>query len=207
MEKMRRAAIYARVSTDGQSTDNQLRELRATAERHGWTVIQEYVDRGISGAKGREKRPAFNALWQGVVRKEFEVVMVWSVDRLGRSLQHLVEFLSELHAKRVDLFLHQQGLDTTSPAGKALFGMLGVFAEFERSIIQERVRAGIKRSRASNPGRLWGRKPYEIANPALVAKVQELRKLGLGMRPISQQTGVSLKTVWRLLQGTAGAAA
>ena len=200
MDKRRRAAIYARVSTDGQTTDNQLRELRATADRHGWQIVEEFVDRGISGAKGREKRSAFDKLWKGAERKDFDVVMVWAVDRLGRSLQHLVEFLSELHAKRIDLFIQQQGIDTTTPAGKALYGMLGVFAEFERSIIQERVRAGIKRSRASYPDKLRGRKPDEVAKPALVAKVQELRKQGFGMRPISQQTGVSLKTVWRLLQ-------
>jgi len=98
-------------------------------------VVHEFVDRGISGAKGREHRPAFDALWQGVGRKDFDVVMVWAVDRLGRSLQHLVNFLTELHAKKVDLFIHRQGIDTTTPGGKALFGMLGIFAEFERSMI------------------------------------------------------------------------
>lgn len=138
-EKIKRAAIYARVSTDGQTTENQLRELRAVAERNGWLIVQEYIDQGISGAKGREQRPAFNALWKGATRREFDVVVVWAVDRLGRSLTHLVNFLSELHAKKVDLFIYQQGVDTTTPAGKALFGMMGVFAEFERSMIQERV--------------------------------------------------------------------
>src|SRR5688500_9516542 len=129
----KRAAIYARVSTDGQTTDNQIRELRQVAERNGWQLVQEYVDHGISGAKGREQRPAFDALWKGATRREFDVVMVWAVDRLGRSLSHLVNFLSEIHAKKVDLFIFQQGIDTTTPAGKALFGMMGVFAEFERS--------------------------------------------------------------------------
>src|SRR5262249_58608736 len=131
--KAKRAAIYARVSTDGQTTDNQLRELRQVAERNGWLIVQEFIDQGISGAKGREHRPAFDALWKGAVRREFDVVMVWAVDRLGRSLANLVNFLSEIHAKKVDLFIHQQGIDTTTPAGKALFGMMGVFAEFERS--------------------------------------------------------------------------
>ena len=137
------------------------------------------MDRGISGAKGREHRPAFDRLWRGAARKDFDVVMVWAVDRLGRSLQHLVEFLSELHSKRIDLLIHQQGIDTTTPGGKALFGMLGVFAEFERSMIQERVRAGIKRVRANDPEKLWGRKPYEVSDPELVAKVLALRKQGL----------------------------
>ena len=151
--KEKRAAIYARVSTDGQTVDNQLRELRMVAERNGWQIVQEFIDQGISGAKGREHRPAFDALWKGAIRREFDVVMVWAVDRLGRSLSHLVTFLSEIHAKKVDLFIHQQGIDTTTPAGKALFGMMGVFAEFERSMIQERVKAGIKRVRAN--GKRW----------------------------------------------------
>jgi DNA invertase Pin-like site-specific DNA recombinase len=202
----RKAAIYARVSTDGQTTTNQLQELRATAERHGWTVVQEFVDRGVSGAKGLDKRPAFDALWKGVGRRDFDVVMVWAVDRLGRSLQHLVEFLSELHAKKIDLFIQQQGIDTTTPGGKALFGMLGVFAEFERSMIQERVRAGIKRYRAANPAKPWGRVPLEQADPKMVARIMELRRDGLGMKVIAKQVGVSSRTIWRLLQPEAPAA-
>jgi len=107
-----------------------------------------YKDYGISGAKGRDKRPAFDALCRAAARREFDVVMGWSVDRLGRSLQDLVGFLSELHALKIDLFLHRQGLDTTTPAGKAMFQMMGVFAEFERAMIQERVRAGLARARS-----------------------------------------------------------
>lgn len=118
----RTAAIYARVSTDGQTTTNQLQELREAAKRNGWRVVTEFVDRGISGAKGREHRPAFDALWQGVGRRDFDVVMVWAVDRLGRSLQHLVNFLTELHAKKVDLFIHRQGIDTTTPAERRCSG-------------------------------------------------------------------------------------
>jgi DNA invertase Pin-like site-specific DNA recombinase len=145
---MKRAALYLRVSTLDQTTANQERELRQAAERAGWEVTKIYKDHGISGAKGRDKRPAFNALCRDATKRQFDVVMAWSVDRLGRSLQDLIGFLSELHALKVDLFLHQQGLDTTTPAGKALFQMLGVFAEFERSIIQERVRAGLARARS-----------------------------------------------------------
>jgi len=146
--KTKWAAIYTLVSTDGQTTENQGRELRLVAERNGWSIVQEFVDQGISGAKDRKQRPAFYALWRGAIRREFEVVMVWAVDRLGRSLPHLVNVLSEIHAKKADLFMYQQGIDTTTPAGKALFGMMGVCAEFERSMIQERVKAGIKRVRA-----------------------------------------------------------
>jgi DNA invertase Pin-like site-specific DNA recombinase len=198
-----RAAIYARVSTDNQTTDNQLRELRQVAERNGWEIVQEYVDHGISGAKGREQRPAFDALWKGATRREFDVVMVWAVDRLGRSLSHLVNFLSELHAKKVDLFIHQQGIDTTTPGGKALFGVMGVFAEFERSIIQERVKAGIKRVRSK--GQRWGRRTIEETDPALCTRMLELRQQGFGMGAIAKQVRLSSRTVWRFLRGVEAA--
>ncbi len=198
-QKQKRAAVYARVSTDGQTTDNQLCELRAVAERNGWQIVQEFVDKGISGAKGREQRPAFDALWKGAVRREFDVVMVWAVDRLGRSLQHLVNFLSEIHAKKVDLFIYQQGVDTTTPAGKALFGMMGVFSEFERSMIQERVKAGIRRVRAT--GQRWGRRTIEDTDPAVCTRMLELRQQGLGMAAIGKLVKLSSRTVWRFLRG------
>lgn len=201
--KPKRIAIYARVSTDGQTTENQLRELRLVAERNGWLIVQEYIDQGISGAKGRDQRPAFDALWKGSTRREFDAVMVWAVDRLGRSLSHLVNFLSELHAKKVDLYIHQQGLDTSTPAGKALFGMMGVFAEFERSMIQERVKAGIKRVRAK--GHRWGRRRIEETDPATSTKILELRRQGLGMGKIGKAVGLSSRTVWRLLRSVEAA--
>ena len=203
MKDAKRVAIYARVSTDGQTTENQLRELRMVAERNRWLIVQEFIDKGISGAKGREQRPAFDALWKGAIRREFDVVMVWAVDRLGRSLSHLVNFLSEIHAKKVDLFIHQQGIDTTTPAGKALFGMMGVFSEFERSMIQERVRAGIKRVRAK--GQRWGRRTIEESDPSLCTRILELRHQGLGMAAIGKQVGVSSRTVWRFLRGVEAA--
>jgi DNA invertase Pin-like site-specific DNA recombinase len=154
---MKRAAIYLRVSTVDQTTANQEQALREAAERSGLEIVKVYRDHGISGAKGREKRPDFDTLCRDATKRQFDVVMAWSVDRLGRSLQDLVAFLSELHALRIDLFLHQQGLDTRTPAGKAMFGMMGVFAEFERSIIQERVRAGL--ARAKREGKRLGRPP------------------------------------------------
>ena len=116
---MKRAVLYLRVSTIDQTTANQERELQAIAGRMGWEIAKVYKDHGISGAKGREKRPAFDAMYLDAAKRKFDMVMAWSVDRLGRSLQDLVGFLSELHALRIDLFLHQQGLDTTTPAGKA----------------------------------------------------------------------------------------
>ena len=152
---MKRAVIYGRVSTKDQNTENQLRELRKVAKNNGWKITYEYIDHGISGAKGRDQRPEFDSLLRDAVRKEFDVIMAWSVDRLGRSLQHLMGFLDEIHAKGVHLYLHQQGVDTTTPAGKALFQMTGVFAEFERAMIQERVKAGLERAKAQ--GKVLGR--------------------------------------------------
>ena len=125
----KRIALYLRVSTTEQTVENQQRELEAVAERHGWNVVAAFTDAGISGTKGRDKRPGYDCLCRGIARREFDQVAAWSVDRLGRSLQELVGFLGELQAKNVDLYLHQQGLDTGTPAGKALFQMLGVFAD------------------------------------------------------------------------------
>ncbi|MCH8097410.1 MAG: recombinase family protein, partial [Proteobacteria bacterium] len=124
----KRVAFYLRVSTGEQTTENQRRELEQVAKRSGWQVVEIYEDAGISGANGREKRPAFDKLLKDASRREFDLVAAWSVDRLGRSLQHLVAFLGELHALKIDLYLHQQGIDTTTPAGKAMFQMMGVFA-------------------------------------------------------------------------------
>src|SRR6478735_8840216 len=143
-----RAAIYLRISTNEQTTDNQERELRAAAARAGHEIVAVYRDAGITGSKGRDQRPGFDAMHKDAARRQFDVVMAWSVDRLGRSLQDLCGFLAELHSLGLDLFLHQQGIDTTTPAGKAMFQMMGVFAEFERSMIQERVKAGIARAKA-----------------------------------------------------------
>ena len=130
---MKRVAIYLRVSTSDQSVLNQRRELIEAGARHGWQVVAEYSDEGVSGAKGRDKRPGFDRLCKAITRREVDLVAAWSVDRLGRSLQHLVTFLAELHGAGVDLYLHRQGLDTSTPAGRALFGMMGIFAEFERA--------------------------------------------------------------------------
>ena len=156
---MKRVAIYLRVSTSKQDTDNQRRELEAVAARSGWHVERVYEDAGISGAKGRDKRPGLDAMLKAVNAKEFDMVAAWSVDRLGRSLTDLLGILQGLHDKGVDLFPHQQGLDTSTTAGKAMFQMLGVFAEFERGIIRERVNAGLARAKAK--GTKLGRRPVK----------------------------------------------
>lgn len=197
-----RAAIYARVSTDRQSTENQLRELRQAAQRLGWNVVGEFVDNGISGAKGRKDRPQLDAMLKGVSRKDFDVVASWSVDRLGRSLIDLVNMLQELHSTGVDLYLHQQGINTTTPAGKALFGMMGVFAEFERGMIQNRVRSGMALAKAKGT-----KSGNAIGRPAVSADVEHrilhLRALGLGMIKIAAQAGCGVSVVQRVVAAQA----
>lgn len=190
----KRAALYLRVSTGEQTTENQRLELEAVAKRAGWQVVEVYEDHAISGAKGRDKRPAFDQLLKDAARREFDVVAAWSVDRLGRSLQDLVGFLDELHSLRVDLYLHQQGIDTTTPTGKAMFQMCGVFAEFERAMIRERINAGLARAKAN--GKRLGR-------PSVGARVEEAiraaRADGKGKRKIAKELGVGVGTVMRVL--------
>src|SRR5204863_9124683 len=139
----KRAAIYLRVSTTGQTVENQRRELEQVAERRGWTVAATYEDAGISGAKGRDKRPGLDQMLKDASRRKFDVVMSWAIDRLGRSLQDLLGTIQDLEAVGVDLYLDQQNIDTTTPSGRLLFQVTGAFAEFERTMIRQRVRAGL----------------------------------------------------------------
>jgi DNA invertase Pin-like site-specific DNA recombinase len=152
---IKRAAIYGRVSTDGQTTDNQIVALREVAARRGWDIAEVYLDNGISGAKGRDQRPGFDRMLKDASQRKFDVVMAWAIDRMGRSLRDLIEVIEHLEATGVDLYLDQQNIDTTTPAGKLLFQVTGAFAEFERSMIRQRVNAGLARAKAQ--GKRLGR--------------------------------------------------
>src|SRR4051812_7206199 len=192
---MKRVAIYLRVSTDKQTTNNQRRQLEAVAERSGWEVVKVYQDAGISGAKGRDKRPGLDAMMKAVNAKECDMIATWSVDRLGRSLTDLLSILQSLHDKDVGLFLHQQGLDTTTTAGKAMFQLLGVFAEFERGIIRERVNAGLARARAN--GVKLGRRRVK---PSIEARIRELRDKGDGIHKIRKKLNIGTSVVQRVFK-------
>jgi len=194
-----KVAIYVRVSTNEQTTENQVRELTQWADRAGHKIVAVYDDNGISGAKGREYRKEFDKLLRGAVRREFDLVAAWSVDRLGRSLQDLVSFLQELHGAGVDLYLHQQALDTTTPSGRAMFQMMGVFAEFERSMISERVKAGLARTKAK--GTKLGRPTVSTEREA---QILELRSQGMGMLAIGKELGVGTSTVQRVVNQGVG---
>lgn len=197
----KRVAIYLRVSTKEQTTQNQRLKLEAVASRAGWEITRVYEDMAISGSKGRDKRPSFDALCKDASRREFDVVMAWSVDRLGRSLQDLVGFLSELHATGIDLYLDQQGIDTTTPAGKAMFQMLGVFSEFERSMIRERVCAGLDRARAE--GKQLGR-PVSI-NRDMMTEIRAYKDGGHTFKATADHFGISVGSVQRSLKDSPAA--
>ena len=192
----KRVALYLRASTSGQTTANQRRDLETAAVRHGWNVVAIYQDAGISGANGRKKRPGLDRL-KSVARREIDMVAAWSVDRLGRSLQDLLSLLGELHAKDVDLYLHQQGLDTSTPSGRAMYQMLGVFVEFERAMIRERVMAGLARARKE--GTRLGRKRLEDTDPKKTARILAMRARGAGVRRIASELGAGVGTVLRIV--------
>lgn len=186
----KRVALYLRVSSDSQTVENQLQELQAVAQRLDWHIVEVLADEGISGAKGRDKRPGYDKLMKMVARKEIQLIACWSVDRLGRSLQHLVTFLGEINERGVDLYLHTQGLDTSTAAGRAMFSMLIVFAEFERSILRQRIMAGLARStkRAGRP-RL---------DPMKVKKVEKLLLQGVSLAATAKKAKVGVGSVSRI---------
>ena len=188
-----RVALYLRVSTKDQNTDNQRLELERWAAAKGYSVAGVYEDHGISGSKGRDRRPALDRMLKDATRRKFDVLAAWSVDRLGRSMQHLVGLLGELHASGCDLYLAQQALDTTTPAGRALFQMSGVFAEYERAMIVERVNAGLARARSQ--GKVLGRPVLRRHDRT---DVEEALRNKMSIRATMRQTGASLGTVSRV---------
>lgn len=192
MAKTIRVGLYLRVSTVGQTVENQRLDLQRVAEQRGWVVVGEYIDHGISGAKGREKRPEFDRLCNDAARGKLDLVAAWSIDRLGRSLAHLTTFLGDMQTWNVALYLHQQQVDTTSASGRAFLQMAGVFAEFERAIIVERIKAGLART-----DKRLGRPPVDRRTEA---RIVELRRKGLGILKIARQVGVGTSTVQRVVK-------
>jgi DNA invertase Pin-like site-specific DNA recombinase len=190
----RRVALYARVSTDqNQTVENQLRELHAAAARLGWVVIAVFTDEGVSGTKGRDQRPGYDALLKGIARREFDLVAAWSVCRLGRSLQDLVAFLGEVQNRQIGVYLHVQGLDSTTPGGRAMFGMLSVFSDFEAAMIRDRVVAGLNRTRAK--GTRLGRPPMPAER---VEAVRAMLESGRSIREVARATGAGTASVQRV---------
>ena len=190
---MKRAVLYLRVSKQDQKIENQRAELERVANARGWRIVGTFKDEGISGAFGREVRAQYDAMLKQGVQAKYDVVLAWDVSRLSRSLSELVSTLDELHACGIDLYLHQQAVDTTTPAGKAMFQMCGVFAEFERGMLSERVKAGL--NRAKQQGKVLGR-PIKLAN---VKAILEDRKNGKTIRQIALSEGLSVGKVHKIL--------
>ena len=188
--------VYARVSSSNQNPDNQLNDLRLIAKRNDWTIIQEYVDAGISGAKGRDKRPEFDAMLKSAMRKDADLVMFWSIDRASRNLSHLVEMMNDLHSKNVGMYFHQQNIDSTTPSGRAMLQMAGVFAEFEREMLKERVLASHERARAE--GKTIGRP--SMINDALKTSIKFMREQGIGIKKIAAELNVGVGTVYKAIE-------
>jgi DNA invertase Pin-like site-specific DNA recombinase len=193
MSSTKRAALYVRVSTDAQTLENQTRELRQVAERRGWDVVEVYRDAGISGAKGRNGRPGLDTMLKDASRRKFDIVMAWAIDRVGRSLSDLLDTIQHLEACRVDLYLDQQAIDTTTPMGKLVFQLTGAFAEFERTMIRQRIKAGLKRAVAQ--GVKLGRPKIDGATERKVRK--QLAK-GVGILKVARSLGIGTGTVHRI---------
>lgn len=199
-EGQKRAALYVRVSTDRQTIDNQIAKLTEVATARGWLIVATFSDAGISGAKGRKDRPGLDTMLKEAQRHKFDVVMSWAIDRMGRSLIDLLDTIRHLEACRVDLYLDQQQIDTTTPAGKLMFQVCGAFAEFERSMIRERVHAGLRRAVAN--GKVLGR---PLNDPDAVGKARGELAKGIGIGKVARSVGLGVGTVHKLAREMAAA--
>jgi DNA invertase Pin-like site-specific DNA recombinase len=199
MARKRGAAIYVRVSTDKQTVENQVRELHQIADRRGWEVVEQYSDAGISGSKGRDDRPGLDQMLKDAQRRRFDVVMAWAIDRLGRSLIDLLGTIQTLEACGVDLYLDQQAIDTTTPAGRLMFQVTGAFAEFERSMIRQRINAGLKR--AVDAGKMLGRPRI---SEKVEKRIQAQLRTGKGINKVARELGVGTGTVQRIAREMGG---
>ena len=189
----KRVALYARVSTDKQTCENQLNELRSIAERMEYIIVDEFIDEGISGSTS--SRPSLDELMKSATQRRFDMVMCWSIDRLGRSLQNLIEILNELQSLKVDLFFMQQGMDTSTSAGRMMFSIFGALAEFERNLIRERVIAG--QQRAISQGIKMGR-PSKM-NDGMKNAIKLLRERGIGIKQIARELKIGIGTVYSVI--------
>jgi DNA invertase Pin-like site-specific DNA recombinase len=201
---MKRAALYLRVSTVDQRPETQLYDLRQLAGQRGWAIVEEYVDHGVSGT--RVKRPALDRLMHDAARGRFQVVVVWACDRLARSTKHFLEVLDELNRLGIEFVSLRENLDTGGPLGRAVIVIVSAIAELERSLIVERVRAGMRRAKLE--GRRIGRRPLEVDYRQLRI---DREQLGYSLKKIAKLHGISKTSVARLLkqggpQGVAPAA-
>ncbi len=192
----KQVCLYARVSKTSQSVERQISELETVATRNDWEIVDRYFDHGISGTKGRQDRPQLDRMMKDSTKRKFDVVMVWSIDRLGRSLQNLMEILNDLKSKNIDLYMDQQAIDTTTPTGSLMFAMIGAFSEFEREMIRERVVSGLDNARKK--GRIGGR-PSNLTDE-IRSNIVELKGAGVSIRKIKDECSVGTTTVYKVLR-------
>ena len=193
---MKKVCLYVRVSHTSGSVERQIRELTEVAADNNWKIVETYIDHGISGAKGKDGRPALKQMMNDSIKRKFDVVMISSIDRLGRSLQHLIEIVNDLQAKSVDLFILAQSIDTTIPSGKLMFSMVSAFAEYERSIIRERVISGLEN--AKSKGVVLGRKTNLDA--LTERKIVSMKASGAPIRKIASECSVGTQTIYKVLR-------
>ena len=191
----KRVCIYVRVSTTKQTVENQIQVLREYSDRCGYQITQIYSDNGISGSKGREDRPALNQMMKDAVNRQFEMVMCWSIDRLGRSITNLIEIMNELNELKIDMFFSQQSIDTQTSSGRMIFGIFSSLASFEREVIREGVMAGLD----------WARKNgVKLGRPSTVNEgvknaVLILKDKGVGVRETCQKLGIGYATYYSVV--------
>ena len=193
---MKKVCLYVRVSTQTQTTENQIQALREVAERSGYEIVKIYSDDGISGSKGREDRPALNQMMKDAVNRQFEMVMCWSIDRLGRSITNLIEIMNELNELKIDMFFSQQSIDTQTSSGRMIFGIFSSLASFEREMIRERVMAGLDRARKN--GVKLGR-PSTV-NDGVRNAVLILKDKGVGVRETCRKLGIGCATYYSVVK-------
>jgi DNA invertase Pin-like site-specific DNA recombinase len=192
-----KAAFYLRVSTSDQTTDNQLLDLEQVAKARGWDVAKVYKDEAVSGARKRQDRPALKQMMEDATRMQFGLVAAWSVDRLGRSLSDLLHTSDDLRSLGVELYLHKQAVDTTTPTGRLTYQILGAVSEWERTMIRERVNAGVARAKAK--GVKFGR-PRELDGNVEANVLRLHLEGGMSLREIAHHCGTSKTTVARLVK-------
>lgn len=186
--------LYCRVSTSSQDVSLQIEQLRSVAQKNNWVIVDEYVDSGISGIKGRDERPEFDRLCRDIARKRFDLVATFDASRISRSVKDLCIFIEEIKSKSVDLFLYTQGIDTSTPYGSALLQMIGIFNSLEREMIRERVQLGIEKAKKN--GVKFGR-PTNV-NDGTIAAIKLLREKGMSIRKIAKELQIGVGTIYRL---------
>jgi DNA invertase Pin-like site-specific DNA recombinase len=194
-----RAALYCRVSTNNQTVENQLLELRQVAARSGWEIVGTYCDEGISGAKDRADRPQFDALIKDANRHKFDLIAAWSIDRLGRSIQTLIGFMNEMNEIGIGLYFHQQALNTKTASGRMIFGIFSALGEYEKEMIRDRINAGLARARAE--GKKLGR-PSNV-NSSVITSVRLLREKGHSVHNIARALHIGVGTTSKILAAAA----